>query len=179
MTLRKNVTEKIEKLYELYEQKMYHTAFSILRDCYLAEDAVQEAFVRLLNNLDSIKNPESTATKYYILRTIKSASIDIYRKRQKELERLTILDDTLLENTSKGDCSDSFCITTQEETMTAVHTLPDIYREVIQKRYIEQLSVKETAVSLHISEAAVRKRCERAVRLLKKKLGGMLHETLT
>ena len=34
-------SEKLERLYELYEQKMYAVAFSILRNEWQAEDAVQ------------------------------------------------------------------------------------------------------------------------------------------
>ena len=38
----------IERCYKLYEQKMYHVAYCILRDEGLAEDAVQEAFLKLI-----------------------------------------------------------------------------------------------------------------------------------
>ena len=38
----------IENCYKLYEQKMYQIAYGILRDKGLAEDAVQEAFFKLM-----------------------------------------------------------------------------------------------------------------------------------
>lgn len=46
-----------------YEQKMYHTANAILRDPHAAEDAVMDAFARLLNSRLEIDDPESAGTK--------------------------------------------------------------------------------------------------------------------
>ena len=40
-------SEKLERLYELYEQKMYAVAFSILRNEWQAEDAVDRKSTRL------------------------------------------------------------------------------------------------------------------------------------
>ena len=44
----------VEALYIKYEQDMYNVAFSILHNNYDAEDAVQEAFLRVIENLDKI-----------------------------------------------------------------------------------------------------------------------------
>ena len=38
----------IETCYRLYEQKMYAVAYRILKDRYLAEDVVQETFLKLM-----------------------------------------------------------------------------------------------------------------------------------
>ena len=38
----------IISVFNMYEQKMYHIAYAILHDSYQAEDAVMDAFVRLL-----------------------------------------------------------------------------------------------------------------------------------
>ena len=73
-------SEKLERLYELYEQKMYAVAFSILRNEWQAEDAVQDAFVRLLKNIRKLRDLEDEKTRSYVLQTIQSASLDQYRK---------------------------------------------------------------------------------------------------
>ena len=46
---------KVEKLYYTYRNFMYDEAYAILNDQSLAEDAVSEAFVRIIKNLDKIK----------------------------------------------------------------------------------------------------------------------------
>ena len=43
-----NEREKIELMYDRYEQEMYRIAYAVLRDEFAAEDAVHDAFVRLI-----------------------------------------------------------------------------------------------------------------------------------
>lgn len=81
-------SEKLEILFDLYEKKMYGTAFQILRDVGQAEDAVQDAFIRVMSHLNQIKSPESPETKHFMIKVIRSAAIDIYRKNQREWEKV-------------------------------------------------------------------------------------------
>ena len=80
--------EIIEEIYSLYEQKMYYIAFSVLKDELAAEDAVQDAFEKMIKNISRLKNVDNDKTKAYIFKTIKNTSIDIYRKRKREYERM-------------------------------------------------------------------------------------------
>ena len=76
----------IERCYKLYEQKMYHVAYCILRDEGLAEDAVQEAFLKLMKSNVDFKDAKSDECKQYIITIIKHASIDIYNRKKREQE---------------------------------------------------------------------------------------------
>ena len=73
-------SEKLEMLFDLYEKKMYGTAFQILRNVGQAEVAVQDAFIRVMSHLNQIKSPESPETIHFMIKVIRSAAIDIYRK---------------------------------------------------------------------------------------------------
>ena len=44
-------SQKLERLFDLYETKMFKIAFYILKDKGQAEDAVQDAFIKLILNL--------------------------------------------------------------------------------------------------------------------------------
>lgn len=77
-------SEKLERLFELYEKKMYATAFQILQDVGQAEDAVQDAFIRVMSHMNQIKSPESQETKHFMIKVIRSAAIDIYIAKIKE-----------------------------------------------------------------------------------------------
>ncbi len=44
-------SDKLERLYHKYYRLMYYVANKILQDNYLAEDAVQTAFLKLIPNL--------------------------------------------------------------------------------------------------------------------------------
>lgn len=46
---------KIEELYNTYENKMYGVAYSILNNIGQAEDAVQDAFIKIIPHLEEIK----------------------------------------------------------------------------------------------------------------------------
>ena len=53
-------------LYENYRYLMLKVAVDILHDYQLAEDAVQEAFVRVAKHMENVGQPEETATKLQI-----------------------------------------------------------------------------------------------------------------
>lgn len=80
---------KLEELYRLYERPMYHIAMAILKNHYQAEDAVSDAFGRLISGLDKLDKPESVQTKAYIIKVIRSTAINIYRKISAAITALT------------------------------------------------------------------------------------------
>ena len=79
MPAHKDDVDTVVSLFQLYEQKMYHIAFAILHDCHQAEDAVMDAFVRLLERKYRIGDPASPETKSLVIQVIRSSAIDIYR----------------------------------------------------------------------------------------------------
>lgn len=150
----------IGALYRLYEQPLYYAAYGILHDAYLAEDAVHEAFLRLIRNRDKIADPASPAVRSYVYKTCKSASLDLYRRQKKQRENCLVLDE-VIENT----------VLSEEPMMdlpsSVLAELPPKYASVMRCLFINGLSIRETAAVLQISEASVRKRCERARKRLK------------
>ncbi len=54
---------KMELLYIKYQRLMFKVAKDILEDDYLAEDAVNDAFVKVVGYLDRIKEVECPQTK--------------------------------------------------------------------------------------------------------------------
>ena len=172
MLWKQNDVKKLSRLYELYENKMYHVAYAILKDEWQAEDAVQDAFIKIGEHLKQIKDIESYAAKQYIIQVIRNSAIDLYRKNQKSIEKLQSYES--LENSS-------WFSSEYEETEMVngiLQKLPKVYQDVIRLRYVEQLSVKETARELGLKETVVRKRCERGLKLLKNKIGGNIYEKI-
>lgn len=169
-----NSYHKIEQLYTLYEQKMYVIAYSILNNSWQAEDAVSDAFVKIIKNLHKIKDVKSDQTKKFIIRIIQNTAIDLYRKNQKESKVFTVVSDENQNNIADQDNSLESMLRSmesKEEIDKILSKIPEKYREVLIYRGVHELSVKETAVVLKISENLVRKRYERARNLLMSKLG--------
>lgn len=55
--------EKFEKLYTQYRRLMQYVAHDILKDDYLAEDAVHTAFIKIIANLNKIGDISCHKTK--------------------------------------------------------------------------------------------------------------------
>ncbi|HFL3113362.1 TPA: RNA polymerase sigma factor, partial [Clostridioides difficile] len=75
---------KFEKIYEKYRQIMFYVANKILKDDHLAEDAVHNAFIRIIKNIDKIDEVDSPRTKAFIVIIVERIAIDFYRKRKRE-----------------------------------------------------------------------------------------------
>jgi RNA polymerase sigma-70 factor (ECF subfamily) len=152
----------IEKCYRLYEQKMYQIAYSILRDEGMAEDAVQEAFLKLMKSDTYFRDVKSDDCKRYIITVIKHSSITIYNKKKREQEVMYLSgeDDDFDRAEEKADDE-------RQNLRLLMDKLPHKYFEVVNCMVVKELSVKETARELAITEANVRKRFERAKLLLK------------
>lgn len=153
----------IEKCYKLYEQKMYQVAYSILRDEGMAEDAVQEAFFKLMKSDTSFADVKSDDCKRYLITVIKHASITIYNKRKKEQELIYLSDRSEeFEQEDVQEIDDE-----REQIRLAISQLPSKYYSVLDCMVVKEMSVKETAQALSLTESNVRKRFERAKLLLK------------
>lgn len=63
---------------------MYRAAVSILDDPDLAEDAVHNAFLWLLEHMDRVEDPDSNAAWGLAAVAAQHAAIDLYRRRQRE-----------------------------------------------------------------------------------------------
>ena len=150
----------IDTLYRLYEQTMYFEAYKILHDEYLAEDAVHEAFLKLIRNRKKIVDPASPSVKSYVRKTLKSAALDLYRRQKKNRENLLAIDE-VTENTFISEEMP------QDLPSALFSELPAKYASVMRCLFLDGLSIKETSAVLEISEELVRKRCERARKLLR------------
>jgi len=157
----------LEQLYDAYEYKMYGIAYSILNNEGQAEDAVQDAFLKLIPHLGDINSVASVETKRLITYTIKNISIDIYRRNRKESELFTKgIDDPVISENQQGTAYVK-TVEDREIVVQLLSSLPSKYREIIRYRCYYELSYKEISLLLDISEKAAAKRYERGRKLLK------------
>ena len=74
---------KARQIYENDVGIMRCKAYLILNNRQDADDAVHNAFVRILDHLESLPDPQSTQTKWYVVKAAENAAIDIWRKRNR------------------------------------------------------------------------------------------------
>lgn len=156
-------SEKLRLLYELYEQPMYRIAYAVLHDEGLAEDAVSDAFIRIMHRIGRFGDCKSEKTKAYIVKVIKSTSINIYRKNKRRYSEEVSIDNAI----QVADKAQEQCDT--ESVNDILRGLGETDRRIITLRCIEEMSWKEVADKLSLTEANVRKRFERTKKRLKTK----------
>lgn len=74
--------ELVRSLYENNEQLMYNIAYNILHNRSDAEDAVQDAFVSVINHLEKIREINCNETRFYIVIIVKNISLNMLKKKQ-------------------------------------------------------------------------------------------------
>lgn len=149
-----------EKLFLKYRYLMLHVANKILQNHHDAEDAVHEAFLSAIKNIDKFSDVESPKTRSLIVLIVERKAIDILRKKQRE-NLLEINEDILgIEMTAPGD----------HGLADAMTRLPAHYREILLMRYDNGLTTREIAKLLDITESGVRKLLGRAKRVLQDEL---------
>lgn len=74
---------KFEKIYDKYRDLMLYLANRILKEPHLAENAVHDAFLRLIKYIDNIDDIDCHKTKSLIVIVTESASKDIYNKHKR------------------------------------------------------------------------------------------------
>lgn len=148
---------KFEKVYYIYRKLMKYIAFDILRDNSLAEDAVQEAFIRLTRHLNGIEEIDSHKTKSFIVIVIKSAAIDLLRAENKhKTERFDLSENIPSFNENPEDGLSA------KQILECIKALPENYRDILELGVYHGFSDKEISDILNISNSAARKRLERA-----------------
>lgn len=152
-----------EELYRQHSQMMYREAYVILQNVHNAEDAVENAFTRLINHSKKLQGMEEKKRKSYLLAAVKHAAVDILRKQNRRQE-------ISLHEVSEEVLAVYDAPPADKVILQYILDLPVIYREVLQYRYALGLDNKEIASTLGISESTVRKRLERAREQLRKSM---------
>lgn len=156
---------KFERIYLAYKQTMFYAANRILKNEHTAEDAVHQAFLRIINNLEKINESDCHKTRAFLVVIAEHIAIDIYRKQKREnvlsFDEIEIyVSDT---NALPDDSSDEVAI--------AISQLPINYSTVLRLKFSQGYSDTEIAQLLHINEDNVRQRISRAKKKLSQILG--------
>lgn len=154
------------KLYNKYETMAISIAFKILENREAAEDACSEAFLGIAKCYERIKNLDPQELERYIVVTVKNASFDIYNN-EKKYEKTVPLDDDFSDLTDESLSNRNYA-----EIVRCIKELSYTDQEILYLRINYGLKYKEIADTLHISNAAARKRLQNAkenlITLLKK-----------
>ena len=153
--------EEIARLMEQYGSRLLRMCALYLKDAALAEDAVQEAFLKAYRHWADFRGEASEIT------WLTRISVNICRDYRKSAWMRRI-DRRFHWDRLPERPADFFF--PDDTVLQAVMELPLKYREAVLLRYYQGMKLKETARALGVSDSAVRKRLERANEILRGRL---------
>lgn len=153
---------------------MFYTAYNILHDQYLAEDAVHQSFIRVINNLHKIDENDCKKVISFLVIICRRVSFDIYNERKRISDNTTYIDkaDEHLENILESNDKLPIDIIIREESLKVlfekVRSIHSDYADIFMLRYYHDLTVTEIANILKVTENNVNVRLHRAKNVLRK-----------
>jgi RNA polymerase sigma-70 factor (ECF subfamily) len=155
----------ISALVDQYAGALYRVAYSVLRNSTDAEDAVQEAFLRVLRHRDTLA--EVRDQRVWLIRIVWNVALDRKRraKTRPETDDVSELARVL---PSTGLSAEELAAAAEHHAhvLGCVEQLPAKEREVLLLSAFEELTSVEIAAVLDITESSVRSRLFRARNLM-------------
>lgn len=166
--------DAFSELVTLYEKKALSFTYRMLKDASDAEDAAQEAFLRVFDKIDTFRESSSFSTWFYTI--LNNICLDILRKRTRAADTVSINQtssendeyELQIEDSAPGPYEQLQKSTAQELLEDALTKLSDEHRAVIIMRDINGLDYEEIAKVLDVSLGTVKSRISRARLALRK-----------
>lgn len=143
------------KLYNLLSGKMFAVCLRYAKNREVAEDILQEGFVKVFNNIDKFRAEGSF--EGWVRRIIVNTAVEHYRKSAK-MFMVTNIDDTNKELIWEETGNDLEV----EDLMKLINSLSTGYRTIFNLYVIEGYSHKEIAEKLDINEGTSKSQLARA-----------------
>lgn len=158
-----------EEIYEKYYQQMFFVASKILHDDYEAEDALQDAFMRIAKNMKTISAITNQRDLfYYLMRAAENAAHNRTRQTKHYTSAATL---DYLEGVSDHFFWESVCTKMDYERLVSmISNLPKKYREVLYYHYVLEFSMPEVARGLGLKLSTAKQRLVRGKKILMSKI---------
>lgn len=151
-----------------YQTMLLRMCYLYLRDRTLAEDAVQETFIKAYRSMQSFRGDSSEKT--WLMKIAMNTCCDIHRSRWFRLIDRRYTPEMLPEAAEPFEQE-------EEDLVAEIMQLPLKLREVIVLHYYQNMNVTEIADSLGISQSSVSGRLKRGREKLRALLErGKIHE---
>ncbi|MFB5663955.1 RNA polymerase sigma factor SigX [Alteribacillus sp. HJP-4] len=160
--------EEFERLYETYHHSLFQYLFYMVRDKDAAEELVQEVYIKVFHAFDTFEGKSSEKTWLYSI--ARHVGIDWIRKQNRKKRKWL----GVLGPLSKEEIRDPAPL--PDEIVSARDDAREVFecmdqctpdqRQVLTLRFIDSLSIKETADILEWSESKVKTTQHRAVKKL-------------
>lgn len=152
-------------LYRRYGGRLYGLGMRLLGDPGMAEELVQETFVRLWRGAGRFDS-ERSSVRGYLYMIARRAAVDMRRRpAARPLRDLEADSQALVESDGANDAFEDLRM--EVDVRDALDSLSDEHREVLELRYREDLTQRQIAERLAIPLGTVKTRSHYALRALK------------
>lgn len=155
------------ELYDVFSKQIYGKCLFVLKDSDLAHDATHDTFLKVLAKINQLQ--DSTKFIGWMNRLCYNVCMDIFRELTKESEQNQIFVSEIEEMIHDLDSiykSDKLKIHLRQ----LISELKEIDRLVITMYYWDEMSVREIANELALSESAIKMKLKRTRESLHHKL---------
>ena len=165
--------EAFAMLIKRHKSKVYTTIYLIVRDQYIAEDLLQETFIKAIKKLKSGEYNEEGKYLPWITRIAHNLAIDYFR-REKRYPTVVMEDGSSVFNSLSFSEESLESIKIKDETHALlremIQTLPEAQKEVLMMRHYSDMSFQEIAEATGVSINTALGRMRYALINLRKKL---------
>jgi RNA polymerase sigma-70 factor, ECF subfamily len=166
-----------DDLYNNYHHDVFQFLFYMVRNKELAEDLVQEVYIRVLKSYEKFEGKSSEKT--WLFSIARNVAIDSFRKQKGWKQKLLeTFDWSTQQIKDEQPIPEDLALQNEEVRMMyncLGHCTVD-QRSVIVMRYIQELSISETAEALNWTESKVKTTQHRALKVLKKQMEEMMEK---
>ena len=141
-------TRAFDALIDRHQERIFNAINFMVKDSYLAEDLIQDIFIKIINNLKQNKYNDEGKFLPWALRIAHNFCVDHFRKVKRTPTIKTSDDQDLFEIIKHSDHPADYKMTrsqTHRNIQELVDLLPEEQREIIVLRHYANLSFKEIA----------------------------------
>jgi len=174
ISLYKNGNEEaFTELLERHKSKVFTTIYLIVKDRYVAEDLLQDTFIKVVNTIKSGKYNEEGKFLPWVQRIAHNLAIDYFR-RDKRYPTIVMEDGSRVFNTLAFAEDSVESLKVKQDTVALlkrlIQELPESQREVLIMRHYMQMSFQEIADCTDVSINTALGRMRYALINLRKKM---------
>ncbi|MBX2841047.1 MAG: sigma-70 family RNA polymerase sigma factor [Flammeovirgaceae bacterium] len=173
---KKGDEKAFEELVTRHKNKIYTTILLIVKDTEIAEDLLQETFIKAIKTIQSGRYNEEGKFLPWISRIAHNMAIDYFRK-QKRYPTIVMEDGSNVFNTLEfsEDSFESQQIKkeTHARLRSLIQNLPDAQKEVLMMRHYMKMSFQEIAETTGVSINTALGRMRYALINLRKQMTNM------
>jgi RNA polymerase sigma-70 factor (ECF subfamily) len=159
----------MQALFKGYYRPLGNVIYRVVQDRDVAEDLLQDVFMRVWNNRDTLEI--STTYKAYLYRAVMNAALRHVEKQKRQVA----WDDATVPEPSRDFTAEHLDGQEAEQAVSeALATLPPQCRAVFLMSRQEGMSYQQIAEAMDIAPKTVENQMGKALRMMRDRLSGLL-----